>query len=68
MTKFIAPYSPRQNGVVKRKNKTVVEIFGGLLKSGELPVKFWGEVVSTVVHLINRSPTHALHNKTLYEA
>lgn len=65
---FTAPYSPQQNGMVDRKNWTMVEMAKGLLKSGELPVKLWGEVVSTAIHLINQSPTQALHNKTPYEA
>lgn len=64
---FTAPYSPQQNGVMEHKNRIMVEMARGQLKSGELPVKFWGENVSTAVHLINKSPTQALHNKTPYE-
>lgn len=64
---FTAPYTPQQNGVVERKNRTVVEMARGLLRSRELPMRFWGEAVSTAVHLINRSPTQALQNKTPYE-
>lgn len=52
---------------MEHKNRIMVEMARGLLKSGELPVKFWGENVSTAVHLINKSPTQALHNKTPYE-
>lgn len=53
---------------MERKNRTIIEMARGLLKSGELPVKFWAEAVSTAIHLINQSPTQALHNKTPYEA
>lgn len=50
-----------------RKNQTVVEMVRGLLKSGGLLIKFWREAVSMAIHLINRSPTQALHKKTPYE-
>jgi hypothetical protein len=39
-----------------------------LLKQRGMPVEFWGEVVMTAVHLLNRSPTKSLEGKTPYEA
>jgi hypothetical protein len=39
-----------------------------MLKAKGLPGYFWGEAVSTAVHILNRSPTRALDGKTLYEA
>lgn len=60
---FSPPYSPQQNGVVKRHN--------GRYRSGEacgMPAKFWGEAVTTALHLLNRSPTKSLQGKTPYEA
>lgn len=65
---YTAPYSPQQNGVVERKNRTVIEMSRSLLKSGKLPLNFWGEAVSTAIYLINSSPTKYLHGKTPYEA
>lgn len=50
------------------KSRMVVEMARSLLKNGHLPVKFWGEAVSTTVYLINRVPTQALQNKTSYKA
>lgn len=38
-----------------------------LLKCGGLPISFWGEDVSTAIYIINRSPAHALQNKTPFE-
>lgn len=54
------PYTPQQNGVVERCNRTVVEMARCLLKSKNLPGEFWGEAVSTVVYLLNRAPTKSL--------
>lgn len=64
---YTGPYTLQQNGVVESKNRTVVEMARCLLKSGGLPIRFWGEAVSTAVYIINRSPTHALQNKTPFE-
>jgi hypothetical protein len=33
-----------------------------------MPAIYWGEAVMTAVHLLNRSPTKALDDKTPYEA
>lgn len=63
-----APYFPQQNGVVERKNRTTVEIARSLLGEGGLPNTYWGEAVSTAVHLLNKSPTKDEFNKTPLEA
>jgi len=63
-----APYSPQQNGVVERRNQTVMATARSLLKQRSMPAKFWGEAVSTAVFLLNRAPTKALNGKTPYEA
>ena len=65
---YSAPYSPQQNGVVERRNQTVVGMARALLKQQGVPAKFWGEAVVTAVHLLNRSPTKSLQGKTPYEA
>lgn len=62
------PYSPQQNGVVERRNQSVVEMVRCMLKSKGVPSKYWGEAISTAVYLINRSPTKSLDRKTPYEA
>lgn len=63
-----APYSPQQNGVVERRNQSVVAMARCMLKSKGLPGYFWGEAVCTAVHILNRSPTRALDGKTPFEA
>ncbi|WVZ63766.1 LOW QUALITY PROTEIN: hypothetical protein U9M48_013373 [Paspalum notatum var. saurae] len=65
---YSAPYSPQQNGVVERRNQTVVGMARALLKQRGMPAVFWGEAVATAVYILNRSPTKALNGKTPYEA
>lgn len=62
-----APYSPQQNGVVERRNQSVVSTARSLLKAKGMPGRFWGEAVTTAVYLLNRSPTKSLDNKTPFE-
>jgi transposase InsO family protein len=63
-----APYTPQQNGVVERRNQTVVTMARSLLKSRNMPAIFWGEAVATAFFLLNRAPTKAIDGMTPYEA
>lgn len=63
-----APYTPEQNGVAGRKNRTVVEMARSSLKAKGLPDYFWGEAVATAVYLLNISPTKVVWNTTPLEA
>jgi transposase InsO family protein len=60
-----APYTPQQNGVVERRNQTVVGMARSLLKSMGVPASFWGEAVTTAVYLLNRSPTKSERKDSL---
>jgi transposase InsO family protein len=53
---FSAPYTPQQNGVVERRNQTVVAMAWALLKQRGVPTDFWGEAVVAAVYLQNRLP------------
>ncbi|MCP4339240.1 MAG: DDE-type integrase/transposase/recombinase, partial [Desulfobulbaceae bacterium] len=62
-----APYSPQQNGVSERMNRTLVEKARAMLYESKLPHRFWAEAIATAVHVRNRSPTVSLSGKTPYE-
>lgn len=64
---FTVPYSPQQNGIVERRNRTVVEMARSLLKQMKLSLNLWGEAVRHSVYLLNRLPTRSLTGKTPYE-
>ncbi|KAK1685797.1 hypothetical protein QYE76_046645 [Lolium multiflorum] len=64
---FSAPYTPQQNGVVERKNQTIIEMAITMLSEFNSPHNFWGEAISTAVHYSNRLFLRPLHNKTPYE-
>jgi len=62
-----APYSPSQNGVAERYNRTLLELARAMLISKNLPSYLWDEAVSYANFIRNRVPTRALINMTPYE-
>jgi hypothetical protein len=65
---LMEPYTPQQNGVVERRNRTVVDMARSLLKSKNMPGSFWGQAITMAVYLLNQAPTKAVNGKTPYEA
>ncbi|GJV69782.1 zinc finger, CCHC-type containing protein [Tanacetum coccineum] len=63
-----APYSPQQNGVVERRNRTVLSTMRSMMKAMKLPLTFWAKAVRHTIYILNRVPTRALIDKTPYEA
>jgi transposase InsO family protein len=63
-----APYSPSQNGVAERFNRTLLELARAMLIARNLPQFLWDEAVAHAAYLRNRAPTRALEGKTPYEA
>ena len=57
-------YTPEQNGVSERLNRTLVESTRSMLIHAKMPLKFWAEAVNTAVYLHNRSLASALKDKT----
>ncbi len=63
-----APYSPSQNGIAERLNRTLVEHARAMLHARDLPLFLWEEAISYACYLKNRLPTRALANITPYAA
>ncbi|GJV16936.1 retrovirus-related pol polyprotein from transposon TNT 1-94 [Tanacetum coccineum] len=61
------PRTPQQNGVVERRNRTLVEAARTMLIFSKAPLFLWAEAVATACYTQNRSLIHTLHNKTPYE-
>jgi len=60
--------SPQQNGVVKRKNRSILNIARSMLKMKKMPKEFWVEAIDCVIYLSNRCPTKCLNGITPQEA
>ncbi|KAF5378035.1 hypothetical protein D9757_011525 [Collybiopsis confluens] len=59
-SEYTAAYSPQQNGVAERLNRTLIEHARAMLAEHDLPLFLWPEAVAYAVYLKNRSPTRAL--------
>jgi transposase InsO family protein len=64
---FSALYTPQQNGVVERKNRTLIDMARTMLGEYKMPKRFWSEAVNTACHAINRLYLHRLRKKTSYD-
>ena len=65
---WTVPYSPEQNGVSKRMNRTLVEKARSMLGGSGIGKEFWGTAVQTAAYLTNRSPSNSIDSgKTPYE-
>ncbi|KAJ3531525.1 hypothetical protein NM688_g7562 [Phlebia brevispora] len=62
-----APYSPAQNGVAKRLNRTVAEHVRAMLIAHNVPRFLWQDGAAYAIFCKNRCPTCALLSKTPYE-
>ena len=59
------PYTPEQNGVAERENRTVVEAGRSMIYSNKnLPLFLWAEAMNTAVHVINKTSPTKQGNKT----
>ncbi|GJV19024.1 retrovirus-related pol polyprotein from transposon TNT 1-94 [Tanacetum coccineum] len=67
MQPFLIARTPQQNGVVERRNCTLVEAARTMLIFLQLPEFLWAEAVSTACFTQNRSLIHKRYNKTPYE-
>ncbi|GJT58316.1 integrase, catalytic region, zinc finger, CCHC-type containing protein [Tanacetum coccineum] len=59
--------SPQQNGVVERRNRTLIEAARTMLIYAKAPLFLWAEAVATACYTQNRSIIRLRHGKTPYE-
>lgn len=61
-------YTPQQNGVAERKNRTLMNLVRSMLSARQVPKVFWPEAVNWANYVLNRSPTLAVKDVTPEEA
>lgn len=64
---FSTTYKPQQNGVVERKNRTLIEMARTMLDEYKTPRHFWVEAMETTYHAINRLYLYKILGKTAYD-
>ena len=58
------PYTPHQNGVAKRKNKSLKEMATCMMEAKTLPPKFWAEAINYASYIQNMVPHKQLDGMT----
>jgi hypothetical protein len=61
------PYTPQQNGIAERNNRTLIEAARTMLDEYKTSDSFWAEAINTTCHATNYLYLHKLHHKTAYE-
>nr|GEX65346.1 retrotransposon-related protein [Tanacetum cinerariifolium] len=61
------PITPQQNGVVERRNRTLVKAARTMLTFANLPLFLWAEAIATACFTQNRSIIYKRFDKTPYE-
>ena len=53
---YTTVYTPEQNGVAERLNRSLVQIARGMLNDAQLPLQLWGYAIETASYIRNRTP------------
>ena len=61
------PGSLNQNGVVERRNRTLMDMVRSMRNNTKLPQSLWTKTLKTAVYILNRVPTKAF-SKTPFES
>ena len=64
---FSTPRTPQQNGVVERKNRTLIEAAITMINEAQLPTYFWAEAMNTACFTQNISLITKSHSLTPFQ-
>lgn len=62
------PHTPQHNGVVERRNHTIMEMMRCMIDDAGLTKTYWKKATKMIVYLLNRVPTTSLDGVTPWEA
>lgn len=60
MAQYTTPGTPQQNGVLERRNKTLIEIVRSMMSRSKLPGFLWLEALKTANYILNRVPSKSV--------
>ena len=68
LAEVTTPYTPEQNGVAERSNRTIFSKVRSAIEDSNLPLELWPEILLGAVHITNRTATSSLDKMTPAEA
>ena len=60
LSQHSAPGTPQQNGVVERKNRTLLDMVRSMMSFSTLPLSFWGYALETTTYILNAVPSKSV--------
>ncbi|GJU33958.1 retrotransposon protein, putative, ty1-copia subclass [Tanacetum coccineum] len=66
ITHHTPPYTPQNNGVSERRNRTLLDMVRSMMSQTTLPKSFWDYALETAARILNMVPTKKV-DKTPYE-
>ncbi len=66
ITQYTMPATPQQNGVVERRNRTLMDMVRSLISNYDFSLSIWSEALKTAVYIFNRVPSEVVP-KTPFE-
>ncbi|KAL0302160.1 UNVERIFIED_CONTAM: Retrovirus-related Pol polyprotein from transposon TNT 1-94, partial [Sesamum angustifolium] len=63
VSQWTPPGTPQLNGVVERRNPTLLDMIRSMMSFTELPLSFWGYALETAARLLNIAPSKTVAQK-----
>ena len=60
MSQLTAPGTPQQNGVSKRRNRTLLDMVRSMMSHASLSLSFWGYALETAAYILNLVPSKSV--------
>ena len=58
--KYTMPGTPQQNGIVERRNRTLLDMVRCMLIHSSLPEFLWGKALKTAAYILNQVPSKSV--------
>ena len=65
LSQLVAPGTPQQNGVVERRNHTLLDMMRSMLSYSSLPISFWGYALQMAEYILNIVPSKSISKTPL---